>query len=1136
MKKVAVFAAVLLTSSLLLVASAAAQATTGSIFGTVTDSSGAAIPNATVTVRDLAKGTTFTATTNTSGNYTVIHLIPDHYSLTIEAKGFEKFSQTDLTVMADEGAKVDASLTVGQVAQTVEVTGAPPLLTTDRADVATVLDTRQVQDTPLVNRNFTDLELMLPGTVELGWNHAASENPQRSAQIQVNGQGFFGVDYTLDGTDNRDPILGIIVINPDPDSLQEVKMTTDNFNAEFGTAIAAVMSAQTKSGTNNIHGEGYDFIQNDQFIQARDPFTQASPDPISGKFNTPLRYNQFGGNLGGPIVKDKLFFFGDYEGVRRHRTAHGLTYVPTAAERNGDFSASAAPIYDPSTGNPDGTGRQQMSCNGQVNVICAGRIDPIASTIMGMLPLPNFTGADPTQNYLATGQEIFNSNSITTREDWYISDKSQLFGRYSFVQYYLTAPGDFGTDLGGPALNGINFAGVSSSRDQSLALGFTHTFSPSLITEVRYGYDRYRVHVDLGGAGKDLGKQAGIPGVNFGDYFTSGFPSFEIDGNGSGGVGTTTLGYAVHNIANNNQCNCPLRELEFQHQFVNNWTKFIGNHQIKWGADVRFADNLRVPSDNSRNGQFFYRTDPTSAQEVPNSGDGLASFELGMTSQFMRYVSTSTNAHELQDRAFLFGQDTWRVTPSLTFSYGLRWEWYQPQRVNGAGQGGWFDFQNANIIVAGEGPYNLSGNVKADYGNFAPRLGVAWQFNPKTVLRVGYGRSFDIGVFGTLFGHTVTQNLPVLAFQDVEPTNKFQGSFLLDNGPPSGQALFPDPSTYQSTGAFPLPNGVNVHADERTQVVPYVDSWNLSVERQLAPQMTLDLAYVGNKGTHIGATPNINAPTSIPSITDTTGGLYLSPYFQKFGLTQGITDYCNCDSNNYNALQVKWTKRYSNGLELFVNYAYSRSMAFNDNWIYGWSYGYGISPTDITHVLNIVHSYDLPFGRGKRYLGTANGLLNALVGGWTFNGDTAIHSGLATTPGYSGAGCKNCPFQVWPDKVGDPYSGAGTEAAFWNKSAFQDVPASTVTGIQRQGNFCLNCLRGPSFWTSNLSMFKTFALTERMKLQFRVEAFNAFNHVNWANPDSNIDDTGFGKITGTQTFAADLPAQRSGELAIKLTW
>lgn len=1164
----------LLATFTLLALTAWGQATTGSVFGTVTDTSGAAVPNAKVTLRDTLKGTVFTTTTNASGNYTIIHLIPDPYQLTVEKSGFEKFTQSNVTVVADQGLKVDAAMHVGAVSQTVEVTSAPPLLKTDRADVATVLDTRQIEDTPVANRNFTDLELLMPGTVMLGWQHASSENPQRSAQIEVNGQGFFGTDYILDGTDNRDPILGIIVINPDPDSIQEVKMTTDNFDAEFGTATAAVMTAQTKSGTNTLHGEGFDYIQNDKLMVARDPFSQSVPNPITGKFNNPLRYNQFGGNIGGAIIKRKLFFFGDYEGLIRHRTANNVTFVPTAAERAGDFSGQlgkylcqsgnsfATPcanngdtpitvtdtsglpqqaregmIFDPTTGTPDGKGREQFAGN----IIPAGRIDSVAGKILGMLPAPNYVapGNNTSQDYLATGQEIFDSNSFDTREDWNISENSQFFARYSFAQYHKTAPGDFGTDLGGPALDGVNFAGVSSSRDQSLALGFNHTFSPTLLTEVRYGYARYRVNVDMGGAGKDLGAQAGIGGVNLGDYFTSGFPSFQIDGNGAVGVGTTTLGYAVHNIANNNQCNCPLRELEFQHQFVNNWTKFVGNHQFKWGADVRFANNLRVPSDNSRNGQFFYHTDPTSAFGITNSGDGVASFDLGITSQFMRYVSTTTNAHELQNRYFLYAQDTYRATPSLTLSYGLRWEFYQPQRVNGPNLGGWFDFTNANIIAAGVGPYNLSGNVQAAYKNFAPRLGVAWQMDNKTVVRVGYGRSFDIGVFGTLFGHTVTQNLPVLAFQDVEPTNTFQGlNFTLTQGPPSGLALFPNPSSYSSTGEFPLPNGVNVHADERKEVVPYVDQWNLSVQRQLSSTMALDLAYVGNKGTHIGATPNINAPTSIPSITDTTGGLYLSPYFQKFGLTQGITDYCNCDSNNYNALQIKLSKQYSNGLQIFANYAWAHSMGFNDNWVYGWRYGYGTSGIDIRQVFNLVHNYDLPIGRGKKYLSNASGWMNALVGGWTFNGDTSIHSGLATTAGYSGAGCKNCPFQTWPDKVGDPYSGngAGSQQTFWNRAAFKDVPPSTSTGIQRQGTACLNCLTGPAFWTSNLSLFKSFQVSERAKLQVRIEAFNAFNHDNWAVPDSNIDDPQFGQVTGTQIFAPDLNAMRTGEVALKLSW
>jgi hypothetical protein len=1108
-----------------------AQTTTGTILGTVTDNTGAPIPNAKVTATNVAKGTTASTTSNASGDYTITQLIPDVYTVTVRVAGFETFTQANVTVHADEGVKVDAPMKIGTVEQQVEVTSAPPLLKVDREDVSYTLTAQQVANTPVVNRNFTDLELLLPGASQLGWNHASSENPQRSAQINVDGQQFSGVDYMLDGTDNRDPILGIIVVNPNLDAVQEVKMTTGDYDAEFG-ALSAVMSAQTKSGTNQLHGEGYDFIQNDSLMLARDPFLQSTVNPITGKYTNPLRYNQFGGTIGGPIVKDKLFFFGDYQALIRHRSSNAETFVPTNAERGGDWSAllPGYPIYDPqSSSNP--AARTQFPGN----VIPASRIDPISTKIMNMLPQPNFVGPNPSVNYLGTGTEIFHNNAFDTREDWAINSKSALFGRYSLSQYSLTAPGVFGSILGGPALQNVNFAGQSTSRDQSLALGYTYTFSPTLLSDTRVGFYRYRVNVDNPTLGTSYANQLGIPGVNLGDYFTSGFPSFEMDGQGSA-VGTTSLGYAVHNIANNNQCNCPLRENEYQLQVVNNWTKMSGDHEFKFGADLRHAHNLRVPSDNSRNGQFFFRNNVTSLQGNNQSGAGWASFELGTVSQFMRYVSTVTNAAESQNRFFLYGQDAWRVTPNLTVNYGLRWSYYQPQHVNCTACGGWFDFNNANMIVGGAGPYNLAGNVQPQYTDFAPRLGVAYQLNQKTVVRVGYGRSYDVGVFGTIFGHTVTQNLPVLAFQDVEPTNPFNGSFQINAGPPSGLALFPNPSVYQNTGEFPLPQGVNPHADERKLVIPSVDSWNLAVQRQITANSALTLTYLGEKGTHLGTTPNINAPVTIPSPSDTTGGLDLSPYFRKFGLTQGITDYCNCDSNNYNALQAVFNHTYSHGLTANVNYTWSRSMGFNDNWFYGWRYGYGPTGYDITHVLNISHVYELPFGKGKSFLSSANGPLNQLVGGWSLNGGWAFHSGLATTPSYSGNGCYNCPFQTWPDRVGDPYSGngAGGEQHFWNVAAFQAVPPTSVTGVQRQGSAGLNSLRGPAFWTSNLSLYKTFSLTERTKLAFRLDAYNAFNHDNWAVPDSNIQDSGFGTITGTQQFAQDEPNMRWGELGLKL--
>jgi hypothetical protein len=330
MKRSALLFAVLFCLVSFLSKTASSQAVYGSIFGTVTDPSGAAVPNAKVTVTDIAKGTFDSATTNATGNYTVTHLIPDQYSIRVEAQGFKTREQRPITVSADSAARLDMALEIGEVSQSVEVTGQAPQLKTDRADVATTFNERYVENLPLLNRNFTSLELASPGTQKLvGWSHAATENPQGSQQIFVNGQHFSGTAYELDGTDNQDPILGIIVVNPNIDAVQETKFALQNYDAEFGKAVAGVVTTQTKSGSNDLHGSGFYFRRTDA-TAARDPFTQYAPDPVTGRMIPSARWQQFGGTLGGPIIKDKLFVFGDYQGTRQTNGISNQLTIPTA--------------------------------------------------------------------------------------------------------------------------------------------------------------------------------------------------------------------------------------------------------------------------------------------------------------------------------------------------------------------------------------------------------------------------------------------------------------------------------------------------------------------------------------------------------------------------------------------------------------------------------------------------------------------------------------------------------------------------------------------------------------------------------------------------------------------------------------
>src|SRR5436309_830945 len=414
-----------------------AQAVYGSISGTVTDPSGAVVPGATVTITDIDRKTTDSVTTNESGLFVKDRLLPGHYEVKIEAQGFKQKLFSSVVVNLDAQTKVDAALEAGAISDTVTVTAsAGQLLKTDRADVATTFETKQVTDLPILDRNFTKFILLTPGTQQLGWQHAASENPQGSTQIQVNGQHFSGTGYQLDGTENRDPILGIIVVNPNFESIGETKITSQNYDAEFGQATAGVVSVQTKSGTNDYHGNIFEFRQND-VLQARNPFSQFQTDPLTGKFIPDTLRNQFGGSLGGPILRNKFFFFGDYQGTRSKVGGSQLLTVPTLAARTGDLSAYGVNIYDPGTTVVDSTGNLVSRTQFSGNVIPSGRLSPQALNILKLIPAPNAPGRDngTRNNYVASGIEGFDGDTFDVRVDGRTSGKLNMFGRYSFGDY-----------------------------------------------------------------------------------------------------------------------------------------------------------------------------------------------------------------------------------------------------------------------------------------------------------------------------------------------------------------------------------------------------------------------------------------------------------------------------------------------------------------------------------------------------------------------------------------------------------------------------------------------------------------------------------------------------------------------------
>ena len=1220
------------------VASAFGQAVYGSILGTVSDPSGAAVNGAKVIVTSQTKNVSTETTTNESGNYSVTHLIPDVYSIRIAGTGFKTLEYKDITVSADTGSHIDGQFQVGSASEQVEVTAEAPQLKTDRADVSIEFNARAIEEAPVLNRNFTSFELLSPGTQKLvGWSHAATENPQGGQQIFVNGQHFSGTAFELDGTDNQDPILGIIVVNPNLDAIQEAKVTLGNYDAEFGKAVAGVVTVQTKSGSNDIHGSGFWFRRTDA-TSARDPFTQFKPDPVTGRLIPSSRWQQFGATLGGPIIKNRLFAFGDYQTTRQKNGISNQETIPTALIKSTcvaggtycDFSDygqlianNGSPyIYDPTTGDASGANRLAFcGPTGEVAnptsancpaanqfLVPVSAMSPAALKILAAFPQPTSSGTCALgaavlgclTNFVGAGAGPYNQNSFDTRIDFAASQSLSVFGRFSLNRFSLSGTPSLGA-VGGVGFGPGGLAGSSNVHTYSLAVGATKTISPTLLADFRFGYFKYNPLTNKPDAGTTAMTNFGIPNANLGDNFTSGLGEFDMV-NSSGSNTSSNLSNFGDGLGVA-RCNCPLIESEQQFQWVGNFTKISGNHQFKFGADIRYAQNLRVPSDSNRTGVYSFSSAATG--DSSNGGLDLATFLLGDVTNLSRYVSTSVDAAERQYRTFYYGQDTWRVTPKLTVNYGLRWEVYFPEYVNGKDKGGFANIVQGVVRVAGENGIGLNGNINNKWSYLAPRVGIAYQLSPKTVVRLGYGRSYDMGVFGSNFGHAVTQNLPVLASQLVQPavTNKF-GAFTLDQGPPiftfpaiPSNGLFPvaGPQCFQS-GTLPvsgLASGQSCtqpHIRPTYQRLPTLDAWNLTVQRQLTNTTSLEIAYIGNKGTNgfagDGNTYNVNQPSIVNygATNPATGVPYTQaerrPLFDRFAYT-GIPDLtnvgldatapgdlqcCSTDQGNYlgnnassiyNALQIKVDRRFSHGLQLLSHYTFAHADKYDSNY-YANSHPIAYGPDDQVrnHVWVTEAVYELPFGKGKSFAGNAGRAEDLIVGGWQITGTTNWSSGLPWTPGFNECGPEEDVGVCRPDKGSGSFKlGAGSlqhpTGANPYRQFFTPVPDIVTTpgpfadpGVGHLGNIGFDSFRGPRVFYSDAAVMKNFSITERVKAQFRMDAFNVFNHPvlgfsgNQGGSGQCIDCSGNGRITDIEADASpgSTTGMRQLEFALKISF
>ena len=844
--------------------------------------------------------------------------------------------------------------------------------------------------------------------------------------------------------------------------------------------------------------------------------------------------------------------------------------VSTSGIAGCDFSEyyNALPV-DPKTGVHTGEIYQQVLVNGvSTSVPYAGHVIPTAQLSPQALNLlralqpyaPNTnSGRIPglSSNYAKSGIGGFNSDQWDARGDYQATERIHAFGRFSRFTDTLTGTTIFGP-AGGAGFGLGGYGGTSKGANDSAAAGADIAINNKLVTDIRLGYFRYNINTSKYDQGVDFANQLGIPGMNTSDPITSGAPDFNLTEVGSFGLPNNgqATGPQYGAGLNVNRCNCPLIEREDQYQLANNWTRELGTHSIKVGADLRYARNLRVPSDNDRTGILQFGTQPTSNGDG-ETGLGFASLVLGDVSQFNRYVSTSTNAKEFQKRDFFYAQDTWRATQKLTVNYGLRYEFYFPETINNKGQGAILDLNTGYLRVAGIGGIGSNMNYQKPGNAYNPRLGLAYQVNPSLVIRGGYGRSFDIGVFGSIFGHTATQNLPVLANQTITTTGGSTSyAFNLAQGPAA-----PTPVAVPANGLLPNP-GYAVTSRTRPDPLrlPTLDAWNASLQQSISPTLSFTISYVGNKGTHTfgdssGNTTNPNEPgifvasplsptgtlhydSSIASGISPTGGTANTTYLRRYytaalpacsdpnytrqagvaagqcGWTNDITDFSDNLNTHYNAMDVTVSKQLAHGYTVNANYAWQQAIAYQtgfSTWSLPATRG---RSSDLRQQQVIVYGvFQLPFGRNKALLSHANSFVNQLVSGFEINPVVNYGSGLPFSLTYSTCGT-NVPYDApcWVNGNARAFSPHVTGTPGVNLKYYDPIPLGTngftAPGLDQIGNVGRNTAFGPHFFNTDLSVQKNFPILERAQFQLRADAFNAFNHINYGLPNSNIDQGG----------------------------
>jgi hypothetical protein len=1155
----------LLFISIFGLSTAQAQVLYGSLTGDVTDPQGARIANAAVEALEVNTSVVLKATTNESGIYRFATVLPGTYKVTITATGFAKQVYEKVTVSVNTVQRVDAQLTMAKINESVTVTAEAPLLQTDKADVHTDLTANEISSIPITSsvggQNFQSLLRVVPGFGNLTEQNSAGANPQRAMSTNVNGQSLQGVNTRIDGAQDAYPWLpGNVAYVPPADAVETVNVVTNSFDAEQGMAGGAAVNVQIKSGTNQFHGEVFEFAT-DNALRARNYFqTDLTRFPHKSK-NV---QNQYGGTLGGPIIKDKLFFFGDYQKTTQRGIGTPTLTIPTMAMRTGDFSAYLPTLTAGQTCDTPGLASYKGCIINPLtglafpgNKIPSTMIDPAAATLMSMLPtIPD--DAPNTNNYVVHAGGQYNVSDIDTKINYVLSQKSMIFGRYSISRSHIFDPPNLGA-LEGDASNGGQL-GNADSRIQSFGLGATYTFTPTILFDWNFGFTRQR----LGATAPDIGSAFGldtlnIPGTN--SYGTvgdptlyNGIPAFQI----SSGA----------NMGNPNTGNPFLfRDNQFVTGANLSWMR--GKHAFRFGMEFNHTNmNHFQPQGSDGNfttarGSFNFNGNLTAVAATPlNPVNSYAQFLLGLPNRAGKAIySNNPNALRWTQWAW-YARDQWEVIPKLTLSLGVRWEYY-PFGYSNHGRGlPVFDPTTGIVEIGGVNGVPRNSGVDAGSGQFLARLGFAYRLTQKTVIRGGYGMSADPNNYHFLrnaYPATITTD-PVGGSGTTAPEISLTGTNA--TGPfgtggatitlPVGLAPILVPIPDISSGSVPLPNGAGTRTWPTDFRRGYINSYNFTIQQEVAG-FVAEVGFVGNMAVRPLSSVNLNTsqvcPNPLPSgLTWNKANCLAGGYGRILNVNGhnwgGITAMVPFKNNYYDSLQTKLTRRLKGG-QVGLVYTFSKAIDYTENEDLSglfehnpadWHRDHALAGFDRTHNLQGYLVYDLPFGHGQKWATGRVG--NAIAGGWQIN---SVVSKLSGTP-FSVTGNANFLNPAVNDGLnetaqivkpyhvlgGKPWSKSGTcplanlSCHYFDPSVFSQPATNGVFGNSGRNQF-----RGPGIFDMDFSVFRNFKITERFTFQFRAEAFGLTNTPRFNNPnvscgsalaatcDTASQTNNFGAITGT---------------------